>query len=385
MQLLKDMKAKLREAAEERETLAETLTRDGGNIVNNPNLVQRYQLSNNIESATLELDETASIISYEEYYPYGDTSYQAGKNITEVGLKRYRYTGKEKDEESGLYYYGARYYVCWLGRWAASDPMANELPHQSSYMHCSGNPISRIDPSGLVDVEITEYAKTYGKAEITYDNNDDKTKGLNVTFGGKSLRLNEGEYSSKDGHLIGDDSKFVNAFGVGTDGFIVYKDAVTENVSIRAAFNISASYDLKGAAYKELFLKGIKETWTCNFENEGYEVATYAKESPDGIKVNIVDKSGISQNESSFFSKWPFSKLKDIKMFTRFEENGKTRTSQQFKYTAAHEFGHILGLKDSPIKGSNNIMRWYGEGPNAEYKVNVANVQWAVKVNKIKK
>ena len=43
------------------------------------------------------------IISYEEYYPYGSTSYQAGRSAAEVSLKRYRYTGKERDEENGVY------------------------------------------------------------------------------------------------------------------------------------------------------------------------------------------------------------------------------------------------------------------------------------------
>ena len=69
----------------------------------------------------LELDEQAQIISYEEYYPYGSTSYQAVRSQTETP-KRYRYTGKERDEESGLYYHGARYYAPWLGRWTAADP-----------------------------------------------------------------------------------------------------------------------------------------------------------------------------------------------------------------------------------------------------------------------
>jgi RHS repeat-associated protein len=145
MQLLKDMKAKLREAAEERETLAKTLTRDGGNIANS--VTQRYQLSNNIESATLELDDTAQIISYEEYYPYGDTSYMAGANASEVSQKRYRYTGKEKDEESGLYYMLARYYSGWLGRWTASDP-AGLVDGVNLYMYCRGNPVGLLDPNG---------------------------------------------------------------------------------------------------------------------------------------------------------------------------------------------------------------------------------------------
>ncbi|MFC0773418.1 SpvB/TcaC N-terminal domain-containing protein [Terrimonas alba] len=81
----------------------------------------RYQYSNHLGTACLELDEKADIISYEEYYPYGSTAYQATRNQTETP-KRYRYTGKERDEESGLEYHGARYYAVWLGRWVSCDP-----------------------------------------------------------------------------------------------------------------------------------------------------------------------------------------------------------------------------------------------------------------------
>jgi RHS repeat-associated protein len=96
----------------------------------------------------LELDENAQIISYEEYYPYGDTSYQAGNSTAEVSQKRYRYTGKEKDEESGLYYHGARYYACWLGRWTAADP-AGLVDGVNLYVYCKGSPIAFVDPDGM--------------------------------------------------------------------------------------------------------------------------------------------------------------------------------------------------------------------------------------------
>jgi len=81
----------------------------------------RYQFGNHLDSAILELDEQASIISYEEYAPYGSSTYQAVRGQTETP-KRYRYIGKERDEESGLYYCGARYYAAWLGRWSSCDP-----------------------------------------------------------------------------------------------------------------------------------------------------------------------------------------------------------------------------------------------------------------------
>ena len=59
--------------------------------------------------------------SYEEYHPFGTSSYRAKSGI-EVSEKRYRYIGKERDEGTGLYYMGARYYVAWLGRWTRPDP-----------------------------------------------------------------------------------------------------------------------------------------------------------------------------------------------------------------------------------------------------------------------
>jgi len=103
----------------------------------------RYQLGNHLGSASLELDDQAKIISYEEYTPYGSTSYQAVRSQTEAP-KRYRYTGKERDEESGLYYHGARYYAPWLGRWASCDPVMNT----NLFVYANNNPIVLMDPNG---------------------------------------------------------------------------------------------------------------------------------------------------------------------------------------------------------------------------------------------
>jgi RHS repeat-associated protein len=130
-----------------RVAIVETLTIDNAIAVANPVPVQRYQLDNHLASASLELDDSANIVSYEEYYPYGETSYQAGRTASEVSQKRYRYTGKEKDEESGLYYHGARYYACWLGRWTASDP-AGLVDGVNLYMYVRGNPVRLSDNDG---------------------------------------------------------------------------------------------------------------------------------------------------------------------------------------------------------------------------------------------
>ena len=83
----------------------------------------RYQMHNHLDSCALELDDLARIISYEEYHPYGTTAYQAMNKTIKASAKRYRYTGMERDEESGLSYHSARYYLPWLGRWLSGDPI----------------------------------------------------------------------------------------------------------------------------------------------------------------------------------------------------------------------------------------------------------------------
>jgi RHS repeat-associated protein len=112
-----------------------------------PVITQRYQFGNHLGSALLELDENAAVLTYEEYYPFGSTSYQAGASLAIVSLKRYRYTGKERDDETGLYYHGARYYAAWLGRWTACDPIGLK-DGLNLYAYCSDNPIRLHDPTG---------------------------------------------------------------------------------------------------------------------------------------------------------------------------------------------------------------------------------------------
>ena len=125
----------------------DTKTVDNGSPVSTPTPLIRYQYSNHLESACLEIDDSANLISYEEYYPFGKSSYRSGRNQTEVQTKRYRYSGKERDDESGLYYYGKRYYAGWIGRFVSVDPMKEKSPGKTPYHYTSNNPVNREDPS----------------------------------------------------------------------------------------------------------------------------------------------------------------------------------------------------------------------------------------------
>ncbi|MGF7237570.1 MAG: RHS repeat-associated core domain-containing protein, partial [Frankia sp.] len=132
----------------ERVALIETATVVDGAAVADAVPRIRYQLADPLGSVTVELDETAKIITLEEYYTYGRTSHLAGRSAAETGTKRYRYDGKERDEETGLYYYGARYYASWLGRWLSPDPAG--LPDGTNgYRYVKNDPVNTTDPTGM--------------------------------------------------------------------------------------------------------------------------------------------------------------------------------------------------------------------------------------------
>ncbi|VVH50848.1 hypothetical protein BPUTSESOX_1087 [uncultured Gammaproteobacteria bacterium] len=107
----------------------------------------RYQLTSHLQSNTLELDDKAQTLSYEHYYPYGGTALIAGKDKTQVQQKRYRYTGKERDDSSGLSYYGARYLTPWLTRWISPDS-AGAVDGLNLYAYVGNNPLKYRDPTG---------------------------------------------------------------------------------------------------------------------------------------------------------------------------------------------------------------------------------------------
>ncbi len=107
----------------------------------------RYQLHNHLGSASLELNEDAEVISYEEYHPYGTTAYQAKSATIKATAKRYRNAGLERDDETGLSYHSARYYISWLGRWLNSDPIGIE-DGMNVFQFAACNPVRFVDKEG---------------------------------------------------------------------------------------------------------------------------------------------------------------------------------------------------------------------------------------------
>jgi RHS repeat-associated protein len=106
----------------------------------------QFHFSDHLGSSNVVVDVAGSLTNREEFLPYGETSFGS------FAKKRYRYTGVELDEESGLSYHSARYYVPWLSRWLSTDPIG-ATSDINVYRYCSNNPILFVDTSGKDEIE----------------------------------------------------------------------------------------------------------------------------------------------------------------------------------------------------------------------------------------
>jgi RHS repeat-associated protein len=109
--------------------------------------VARYEHTDVLGSVTLETSDGGVPISYEEFHPFGSVAYRSARKGSRPGLKRYRYGGKERDEETGFDSMGARCYAPWLGRWISPDP-AGLRDGLNPYAYCGNDPVNFCDPTG---------------------------------------------------------------------------------------------------------------------------------------------------------------------------------------------------------------------------------------------
>ena len=80
----------------------------------------------------------------------------------------YKFTGKERDDETGWDYFGARYYYPAIGRWLSVDPQI--FPSWTPYNYVFNNPISKFDPNGASGQDVTKFAKSTNKMYMYYYN-----------------------------------------------------------------------------------------------------------------------------------------------------------------------------------------------------------------------
>ncbi|QTY27566.1 RHS repeat domain-containing protein [Flavobacterium sp. CS20] len=110
-----------------------------------------YFHSDHLGSSNYVSNYDGDISQHAEYLPFGELLTDEHLNSHNT---RYKYNGKEFDQETGNYYYGARYYKPKTSLWLSVDPLAEQMPSWSPHNYTFNNPIRYIDPDGRAPEDI---------------------------------------------------------------------------------------------------------------------------------------------------------------------------------------------------------------------------------------
>jgi RHS repeat-associated protein len=157
------------------------ISRADGSFTGEERIKQYYYHSDHLGSAQVISNAEGEEYERIEYTPYGELWIEKASTASNIDIA-YRFTGKERDEETGLYYYGARYLDSKASRWLSTDPAAGDyvpgapvddearkrnqsLPGQGGvfnvvnlhlYHYAGNNPVKYTDPDGRTPKTIFE-------------------------------------------------------------------------------------------------------------------------------------------------------------------------------------------------------------------------------------
>jgi RHS repeat-associated protein len=121
-----------------------------------------------LSSTQMITDANGSVQQQVLYAPFGEVISEYNAYWHQGKVPDYMFNAKEKDEESGMYYYSARYYAPPV--FISRDPLFEKYPFMSPYAYCENNPLKYVDPDGqeAIETEITNI--TWQNTEFANDN-----------------------------------------------------------------------------------------------------------------------------------------------------------------------------------------------------------------------
>jgi RHS repeat-associated protein len=129
-----------------------------------------YYHTNHLGSTAYVTDQSQNITQGFLYAPFGEITTEYNPTFYSNILPKYSFNAKELDEETGMYYYEARYYKPPV--FTSRDPMFEKKPWLSPYHYCSNNPVGRVDYNGMDDYEVNRKTGEIKLLKTTDDNFD---------------------------------------------------------------------------------------------------------------------------------------------------------------------------------------------------------------------
>ena len=109
-----------------------------------------WHLSDHLGTVGDFVDNAGTLLNHRTYDSYGNLISQTDDNFS----SRYGFTGREFDEETGLYYYRARYYDRAIGRFISEDPLSFSAGDPNLYAYVGNQPLTHVDPLGTTSMEL---------------------------------------------------------------------------------------------------------------------------------------------------------------------------------------------------------------------------------------
>ena len=229
----------------------------------NAELIQEKDIyfyhSDHLGSTSYITDKDGNATQFVYYKPYGESLVDEHNTTYE---QPWKFNGKELDAETGLYYYGARYYEPVMALWYGVDALTEKYTSVGGYVYCHGNPIIRIDINGMSDDEPVTATGTFKV-----------TLGVQFRFeiGVVSIEVNLAsiELFSIESVDVNDDMHNTTTINyVGKDGQVRVDQEVSASAGIPVVGDVKAGYEQ-------------------SFTTKGYGVAKTIQEPNASLDVDV--------------------------------------------------------------------------------------------------
>ena len=326
--------------------------------------------SDHLGSTSYITDDKANITQYDAYLPYGELLVDEHSSSEDLP---YKFNGKQFDEDTGLYYYGARYMNPVTSLWYGVDPECYRNIHLGSYVYCSSNPIVRIDPNGEDD-----YVTNVKTGAIAIIRTKDNTHSFYITNGQKTIEVGTYKYNSHN--LIGMSGKVSFSNFEGAESRITFKSGnEKENYisPLALAALIGATSDV-----------GANDVYVNHFSNADGSSPAPSHSHKNGINGDLRYFSKDHSGSRRLVSDAQFDEEREIRFVKALHKYGWAQTKSMMvseRYGNHKLLPYTWSAKEHKIPSAhNNHLHLQGFRPNVStmyYGGNLNEIVVTTKVN----
>ena len=326
--------------------------------------------SDHLGSTSYITDDHANITQYDAYLPYGELLVDEHSSSEDLP---YKFNGKQFDEDTGLYYYGARYMNPVTSLWYGVDPECYRNIHLGSYVYCSSNPIVRIDPNGEDD-----YVTNIKTGAIAIIRTKDNTHSFYITNGQKTIEVGTYKYNSHN--LIGMSGKVSFSNFEGAESRITFKSGnEKENYisPLALAALIGATSDV-----------GANDVYVNHFSNADGSSPAPSHSHKNGINGDLRYFSKDHSGSRRLVSDAQFDEEREIRFVKALHKYGWAQTKSMMvseRYGNHKLLPYTWSAKEHKIPSAhNNHLHLQGFRPNVStmyYGGNLNEIVVTTKVN----